>query len=183
MANLSKAHFFDAGANSPPVRKVITMRNGKRVEERIPSGVVKELWVDKRGNECLIVMIERGRPVTQQAVAAKRADMRALGFIEHHRCPLSQGTMFASDFPPALGRPCAEGSFGSLNPCAHVTHVVAERIGEQLAKRAARDAEANAEAIAREAAENKRASQLERQTEAVLDLARSVAAGQATSKK
>lgn len=182
MSNLSKASFFDAGAN-PPFRKVITVRDGRRVEERMPAGVVKELWVDKAGNECTIVMVERGRPSTRQAIDARRAEMRSRGFIEHHRCPLTQGTMSGSEFAGALRAPCAEGSYGSLNPCAHVKHVIAERVAAQHAKRAARDAVLNAEQIAREAAETKRANQLERQTEAVLEMAKTVAAGQAAGKK
>jgi hypothetical protein len=175
MANLSKAVFFDAGAN-PPVKKVITVRpDGSRVEERMPTGVAKEIWVDKNGNECTVAMTERGAPAARQSIDAKRADLRANGLIEHHRCPLAQGTVPAATFPTGLALPCPDGSYGALRPCKHVQHLIAERRLAVMAKRGARDRVINAVAI-REAEERKSAAdQVAAQTAAVLEVAKSVA--------
>lgn len=178
MANMSKSTFFDAGSN-PPVRRVITVRDGVRVEERMPTGVAKELWVDKKGNECTIAMSERGAVAAKQRIDARRAELRAMGWVEHHRCPLTQGTMFASDFPRDLAVPCPEGSYGSLKPCAHIRHAIKERVARQHADRAARDAIINAEALRAAAAEQARADQMQRQTEAVIDMAKAIVAGPA----
>lgn len=153
MGNLSKASFFDAGAN-PPRKRVINV-DGTRREERLPNGLV-ERWVDKQGNVVFQQLVASGLPVTVEAVDRARSEIRRRdgNWIEHHRCPLSQGTLEPDAFPTELQKICGKDTYGVDRPCVHVKHVVGERQAEQHERRRVRDASLNAEKLAKEAREN-----------------------------
>jgi hypothetical protein len=185
MGNLSRAAFFDAGVNKPPVRSFVY--NGEHRVDKHPSGHV-ERWIDPSGNVMFVQLVPPGVPKSVQAYNAARAKLETSvpgdkKWIEHKVCPLANGKLDYDLFPANLQRPCRKGSYGRGQACPHVEHVIEKRRAEHQAAVDLRRAPALAERKRREKQEQDGINETRRLNDNLEKIVTAVAGGVARKGK
>lgn len=172
MGKFGRKPINDCGKAAP---KVSVVFDGEERIERYARGV-NERFVDPVGNVMFIQIVNHGDPTPVDTAAKERARKHAEGFIEHGKCPLREGTRYASrlleaDFakmPADLQRPCEAPpntkhekrglQWHAKESCAHIEWLIdfrRKREAEQNAKR-------NEQRLAKERQDNElKALQLE----------------------
>ena len=131
--NLSKSHIWDAGANRPRTRTILSP-DGATITEKLPS-IVSEKWVDPNGHvvELALNNAAGNRSTNTPTAGRVRETQQRRGALRYGECPVRTGRGLPSSMRD--DKPCAIGTYSDAQACPHVERIIATRQAE-TAKRA-----------------------------------------------